>query len=81
MGSTEQGPPSNDPERIAELEAQLRRSEKRRKAAEMCVAELEGKLEERDQRLDRVVTRYEQLLAESKRDETTEVVVPSETSR
>lgn len=81
MGSTDQGPPSDDSERIAELEAQLRRSEKRGKAAEIWAAELEGELEERDQRLDRVVTRYEQLLAESKRDENTEIVVPSETSR
>jgi hypothetical protein len=56
-------------ERIAALEAELERSERRRAAAEEWATFLERELEERDQRLEAVIEQYETQLAGARRRE------------
>ncbi len=54
-------------ERVARLEAELRRSERRREAAEQWAAFLEGELDVQEQHLEDVIVEYERRLEDAKR--------------
>ena len=69
MASASSEPVASDAaarERAAALEAELRRSERRRKAAEQWAELLEAELEARDQRLEDVIVEYERQLEAAK---------------
>ena len=55
-------------ERVAALEAELQRSERRREAAEQWADLLEAELEARDERLKAVIAEYERQLEAAKTD-------------
>ena len=55
-------------ERVAALEAELQRSERRREAAEQWADLLEAELETRDERLEAVIAEYERQLEAAKTD-------------
>ena len=55
-------------ERVATLEAELQRSERRREAAEQWADLLEAKLEARDERLEAVIAEYERQFKVAKAD-------------
>ena len=55
-------------ERVAALEAELQRSERRREAAEQWADLLEAELEARDERLEAVIAEYERQLEAAKAD-------------
>jgi chromosome segregation ATPase len=57
-------------DRVAALEAELERSERRREAAEQWAEFLERELEAREERLDSVIEQYEAQLAEAKQLDT-----------
>jgi predicted nucleic acid-binding Zn-ribbon protein len=54
-------------ERLIRLEAELRRSERRREAAEQWATLLEGELERQEQHLEDVIVDYERRLEDAKR--------------
>ena len=55
-------------ERLTRLEAELRRSERRREAAEQWATFLEGELESQEQHLEDVIVDYERRLEDAKRE-------------
>ena len=55
-------------ERVAALEAELQRSERRREAAEQWADLLKAELEARDERLEAVIAEYERQLEAAKAD-------------
>ena len=57
---------ATEADRVAALEAELERSERRREAAEQWAEFLERELEAREERLDSVIEQYEAQLAEAK---------------
>jgi len=70
MASASSEPVSADAashERLARLEAELRRSERRREAAEQWATFLEGELRSRDQHLEDVIVDYERRLEDAQR--------------
>jgi len=54
-------------ERLTRLEAELRRSERRREAAEQWATFLEGELESQEQHLEDVIVDYERRLEDAQR--------------
>lgn len=54
-------------ERLVQLEAELRRSERRREAAEQWAGFLEAELEARDDRLEDIIVQYERKLEDARR--------------
>ena len=58
--------PRDEADRIAELEARLEHSERRRRATEEWADFLERELAARDDRLEEVITHYEYLLEQAK---------------
>ena len=61
--------PRDEADRIAELEARLEHSERRRRATEEWATFLERELVARDDRLEEVITHYEYLLEQAKAED------------
>lgn len=57
-------------ERVARLEAELRRSERRREAAEQWAGFLEAELDAQEQQIEDVIVEYERRLEDAKRGTT-----------